>query len=773
MTLTTASGWGPIAPRAFEPYKQFLLYKMIPQPDGKIKKLPINPHNMQSYPKGADWQRTSTSFTDMHTATILAKTAGPSYGVGFLFTPDDPFFFVDIDHALQGDKWSERSQELLGWFSGCAVEVSCSGTGLHIFGSGEWPEQRKCKSFDNTFDIYTEWRFVALTGTHASGDASVGVRDDVRELICSTFLKADSTADSLGWTTEPVPEYKHLPDDLLLAKAQRSGGVAGLFEGKATFNDLWERNEKALAKSYPPENTDYGPYDDSAADMALAQHLAFWTGRNCERIQELMMQSELRREKWDRDSYMTATIEKAVARQSDVYRGPDNRRIEQLQENVAIGEDTGVSMHTPLMTLPEMLERLVFIGGEHAVGHLDTKVFRKKPTAADEYAASRHEYVDPHTRAEKSMQAFKAWIEHPQRKSCESITWRPLAGDFTAPPEGHGLAFNGWRGFRPLAVPGDWFDRIGPWLEHVGWLCGDQTSDFMLWLAHIVQHPDVLPHTCYLHVTPTTGIGRNWMAGVLCRVLRGYVAAGVDLGKILDGKFNGRLSQKLLGVVDEVREGGTVAQQHQRAERFKSIINEENREIDHKYGAQCIEYNCCRWLMFSQHYDALPFENNDRRVIVVSNPTKRQSPEYYAELYGRLKDEKFIASVWEYLRTLDISGFNPGRPAPLSEAKRFALETMGSDVDFAAEELKQQWPGDIATLSQFEDLFAPGPIKGSHAVHALRRAGMEVLAKRANLPNGRKSRIIVVRGNRAEADARKDAAAACSASEIEWRMTQP
>jgi hypothetical protein len=47
------------------------------------------------------------------------------------------------------------------------------------------------------------------------------------------------------------------------------------------------------------------------------------------------------------------------------------------------------------------------------------------------------------------------------------------------------------------------------------------------------------------------------------------------------------------------------------------------------------------------------------------------------------------------------------------------------------------------------------------------------LAKRASLPNGRKSRIIVVRGNRAEADARKDAAAACSAAEIEWRMTQP
>jgi len=57
--------------------------------------------------------------------------------------------------------------------------------------------------------------------------------------------------------------------------------------------------------------------------MALCSHLAFWTGRNAEKIDSLFRQSGLMKEKWDRrqsgTTYGTLTIQRAIAQCSEVY----------------------------------------------------------------------------------------------------------------------------------------------------------------------------------------------------------------------------------------------------------------------------------------------------------------------------------------------------------------------------------------------------------------------------------------------------------------------
>jgi hypothetical protein len=55
-------------------------------------------------------------------------------------------------------------------------------------------------------------------------------------------------------------------------------------------------------------------------------------------------------------------------------------------------------------------------------------------------------------------------------------------------------------------------------------------------------------------------IGRGWSETAALdlghRVLRGNVASNIDLKDILDGGFNGRLSEKLLATVDELKDAG-------------------------------------------------------------------------------------------------------------------------------------------------------------------------------------------------------------------------
>ena len=101
-------------------------------------------------------------------------------------------------------------------------------------------------------------------------------------------------------------------------------------------------------------------------------------------------------------------------------------------------------------------------------------------------------------------------------------------------------------------------------------------------------------------ITPVTGIGRNLLASILVRALRGFVAAGVSLPELLDGGFTGRLSKKLLVIVDEAREGSG-ERRYERATRLTSAQTEEHRHVNHKYGYQSVEKNCGRWLMFSNH----------------------------------------------------------------------------------------------------------------------------------------------------------------------------
>lgn len=62
--------------------------------------------------------------------------------------------------------------------------------------------------------------------------------------------------------------------------------------------------------------------DDSAADLALACHLAFWFGGDGGAVDRVFRQSGLMREKWDRSDYQERTVSKALAATTEFYTPP-------------------------------------------------------------------------------------------------------------------------------------------------------------------------------------------------------------------------------------------------------------------------------------------------------------------------------------------------------------------------------------------------------------------------------------------------------------------
>lgn len=422
---------------------------------------------------------------------------------------------------------------------------------------------------------------------------------------------------------------------------------------------------------------------------------------------------------------------------------PQEYRAIQVAQNAAAAEGADIPCPT-VLTIDQMYDQLVYIGETGAVVHRPSGRIRAKHVAGTEYAASIHRWVTDEGEM-KEAPAYNIWLKSPNRHSVDLVTWDPGAGVIAPAPLGEGKAYNTWRGFPPLEAPDDWESRVEPFINHVTYLVPQQAERerFMQWLAHIVQRPHELPHTCYLMVTATTGIGRNWLSAIMVRVLRGFVAPGVQLSKILDGGFNGVLSRKVLAVVDETREG-MGDRRYARAEKLKSLITEEYRHIDPKYGLQSVEKNCCRWLMLSNHTaDALPIDNADRRVNVIANPDVRRSVDYYEGIYSLLDRPGFAGSVRQYLATLDLTGFRPGMPARHNEAKGAMLETLKGDLQRQLEDFRGDWPAVIATWWDVRNCLTPPLPKPDQLSWAARGAGMEPTQVRVRTLAGRDRLVIV------------------------------
>jgi hypothetical protein len=385
------------------------------------------------------------------------------------------------------------------------------------------------------------------------------------------------------------------------------------------------------------------------------------------------------------------TAVRAAARMLGISNRDEVRRAYQKRENAAIQEQSFNPM--PLMLTPtEMLKRLVFVQDGSQVCLVESpRLAMALPDARNTFAASVVQVGDKG----KIVPAINRWLSDPERLTVARRTFMPGSGAFCIGPEGHS-AINTWLGFERLAVQ-DSAPAIQLFLEHVGYLFPDRAEreTFLDWLAHIEQQPGVLPHSGWLHIAHHTGTGRNWLASVLARVWRGHVAPNVDLPSLLDGSFNGQLSECLLALVDEVQEGGDSGYRH--INRLKSLVNAETRYINHKYGRAVLEKNCCRWLVFSNHENAIPMDDNDRRWRVIIHQALPRAARAYEALYNGLEDPQFIHAVAHFLQQRDISAFKPGERPPMSASKQIAVEASKSAGRRAADHLVDEWRSDVIT----------------------------------------------------------------------------
>jgi hypothetical protein len=740
--------------RALTAYKQFILWKTAYR-DGKLVKLPVSPYTGEV----CDAQDPS-QWVDATTAEAMAPALGCN--VAFVFTENDPFFFLDIDKCLQADgSWSPLAQQLCAMFPGAAVEVSQSGTGLHVFGRTTQIDHA-CKNIRLGIELYTKGRFVALTGTNSVGDSSLDCTSSLHAVVQAYFPPdAMSEYNPDLWTNQPDPRWTPISDIDIINKACAATSAAQVFGNHASFLDLWSRNVDVLAVAYPSQNG-VSEYDESSADSALAQHLAFWCGNNCELILQIMMQSSLRRDKWtERKDYLKRTIIRAVTRQENVYGKSTPPQVDSSSSLPGQATQPSVDPSAQFLTPTAQMEYFkgcVYVRNVHKVFTPDGALLKPEQFKAV-YGGYQFSFT---TDGKSTTNAWDAFIEsqvcrHPK---VTATCFRPELEPGAIIEEENSTLLNTYVPITTPRMVGD----PAPFLNHVRTMLPDQRDQEILlsYMAAIVQNPGkkfqwtvllqgcegngkTLFITCMEHC-----VGKRYT----------HLPNAADLGSN-GSKFNAWIEGKLFIGVEEIY----TADRREIADALKPLITNARIEIQGKGSNQVTGDNRANFIMCSNHKDAVRKTSNDRRYCVLY--TAQQSREdmincgwfntsYFPTIYKWLNDGGY-AIVNEFLHTYRISDeLNPAKlchRAPVSssteEAISVSLGRVEQEILEAIEEGRPGFAGGWVSSMAVDRLLEE--IRASNSIpRNKRRQLMESLgyAYHPALNNGRVNSIILLDGGK-------------------------
>ncbi len=735
-------------PKAFEAmghYRQFIVCQLVPDAanPGKTFKYPLNIHDGKRHDA-----HDPAIWLDAATACATAAAWGPGYCVGFVFTEQDPFWFIDVDNCLTPDgQWTPIVAELSAALPGAAWEISQSGRGLHSFGYGFAPLERRKKDYTNKlFDLYTEKRFVALTGVGVVGDMMAADYTAPLHALAEKWLKRVTSADGKDaeWTDGPRAGWNGPVDDAdLIKRAMQSRSMRSSFGVAACFADLWECNVEVLAASYPPDGNGVLPYDASRADAALVQHLAFWTGADCERIRRLMGESGLVREKWERESYVLGTILRAAALQTDVLSDKMPEPVAGLA-TVADSSAVAVASNIDGSTYSGAPEQLTaFAGCSYVLDQHRALVPGGLMLKPDQFRVVFGGYTFlMDINGKRSVR--DAWEVFTQSQMlrfprADSSCFRPdLAPGAIINYAGQKKA-NLWWPVETERRTGD----AGPFLRHLAALLPDERDRTILlsYMAAVVQYKGYKFQWCPL-IQGAEGNGKTLLTRCVAFAIGDrytYFPKASQIAKNFNGWQYGTV---FAGIEDiYIAEGKDHVM-----EELKPMVTGDRNEVESKGVDQIVRELCFNLMLNSNHKDALRKHRNDRRFAMFY--TAQQSAEeilewgmggdYFPRLYAWLREGGY-AIVNELLHTYQIPAeFNPcvqmgglAQRAPLTSSYEAAISAnLGSVEQEVLEAVEQGLPG-----------FAGGWVSSS-AFDAL----LERLNKSGRVPRNKRRDMLVALG---------------------------
>jgi hypothetical protein len=675
----------PAAFAAMARYEQFILYRTQPSSirPGKTDKFPV------------DWRSGAVAdahnreiWTSAENAIAAAEVWGAPYGFGFVISETDPFWFLDIDNCLTPTGWSPLALELCNRLPGAACEISWSGNGLHLFGSGAVPPHG-CKNVTAGIELYTSGRFAALTFNGAQGDCGLDFSAHIAPVVALYFPLngGNGPIDDANWTTAPCPAWGGPEDDdaliEMMLNAKESAQVA--FAGKASLRDLWEANEEALARTYPDPNR---AYDASSADAALAQHLAFWTGKDCARMDRLMRRSALAREKWDSrgDYYLPRTIMRATSMQGDrVLQGKGA-----APTGIPAPGDLAVSPIALASDLDAHFAGCVYVESLYVAAVPDGSLLTPQQFRSSTRYGGREFPITHRGRPVKN--AWEAFTENCcgfKPVHAHQLCFRPELPSRAIVEENGRRLLNNYVPIETAAKEGD----VTPFLAHMAKLLPVSTDREYLvaYMASLLQNPGVKFGWAPL-IQGVEGNGKSFLIEIMVRCV-GQRYSHLPNAQDLANKFNTWMENKLFIGVEEIY----IREKQELIETLKTYVTNAWIENQGKGANQTMMDNRANMMLLTNHKDAMPKTNRDRRYGIFFTAQQEEidlrrdgmDGKYFTEFKAWL-DTGGYEIINYFLRHLEIpAAIDPAkecRRAPVTSTTVEAIEVSLGVVEQTIQE---------------------------------------------------------------------------------------
>ena len=323
-------------------------------------------------------------------------------------------------------------------------------------------------------------------------------------------------------------------------------------------------------------------------------------------------------------------------------------------------------------------QHVAWIEKEGCVYDLRSKEFIQKANFTNGSAFSALEIVTPTDKGTgvKRISVAEQWLKHPHAQRYDYVEFRPEDVSPVLHTQAGGLALNMWTGWDPR--PGD----VTPFLELTDFLFRDldKAADLPVkLLAYKAQNPGQKVPLCLVLVGPQ-GCGKSLWAECARDAFAPYTAEVPN--SALGGQFNGWTERTLLAVVNEA--SGEILERH--APALRALISDKRVMLNEKFRVARQIDSYTQYIITSNDRGAGAYSADDRRMVVVSCPRKRE-PAFYSRV-AEWRNAGGGSALLHYLLTLELQGWEPPQQAPMTAEKYMAYMESLSPTQRLAEEMQ-------------------------------------------------------------------------------------
>lgn len=307
--------------------------------EGGFDKPPVNPLTLRdgSSTDSSRWTTFDEAVAQIgKQATVYYKNqkhvTGEVAGVGLIL---EAVGLVGIDfdgvvRNIDGQRMIDIEAREIWKYIDSYSEVSPSGTGVHILARGKKPSntvskiknERKVDGsiYITEYEIYDKGRYFTFTGKMLKG-CQRGL-EERQEQINKVF-------ELFEIRQKKNAEKRQSLSRVATSESNKSGARVEVTESdRELWDKMFKSNQGAEIRRLYDGDTSVCDGDHSACDLALCNHLAYWTNLDSARIDRMFRQSGLMRSKWSKEyvipkfgqTYRDWTISTALSDKSE-FRG--------------------------------------------------------------------------------------------------------------------------------------------------------------------------------------------------------------------------------------------------------------------------------------------------------------------------------------------------------------------------------------------------------------------------------------------------------------------